>query len=564
MSDWKIRDQSIIDGGVKDELKEYNKLLIQLLFNRGIKSKTDIENFLHPLLSKLPSITKWKNLEKVVGKINKAIDEKKKIYIWGDYDADGICATSILWEYLYNEKQANVLPFIPDRLNEGYGVTKTAIKRLSKREIDLIITVDCGIRDKEAIEYAQKKGIEVIVTDHHKLPQKKDLPKCLLLHQDLNNCDEFSGLSGAGVAWFLISGFIYYKDKENFSYLSVPGIDLVALTILSDSMPAVGINRILLFHGIATLRTTKRVGLNLLMKHSKVDKLELTSRDLQFGIIPKINSTGRIGDPLDSVRLLITSNSQTAQKYVSRLDEVNNRRKTITEEVYKECLLDSNKIVDDSVFASAGNNWAAGVIGIVAGKINLKFHKLALVLSKSETESVGSIRGIDGISIIETLNRLSGYLVRYGGYDQAAGFTIKNDQIDPFVKHFNEIVKKELHKLSRLPTYVIDLVLSVDDLHWKTYLTINLLRPFGYLNEVPLIMLQGVNICNMKVVGKTHLSFVARGIYNETRCIAFGLGYLYSKLRENGSYDIIGNLEVNKWNDNENLQFNVKEIRTSI
>lgn len=260
---WQLYEQKILKGELPETLKKYNPILLQLLFNRGIESEEKIDQFLNPSLKYLPKITQLHHIKKTVEIINKAIKQKKKIYIHGDYDVDGMSAVAILWDYLYNVRGANVMPYIPDRVDEGYGLSESSLTYIYDQGAQLVITVDCGIRDYEIIEKWKKKGMEFVVTDHHQLPDQ--LPDCPIVHPDLSVGKVFSGVSGATIAWLLVCSFEYVDNSTKFSYRNVKGLDLVAISVLSDVMDSRGINRHLQSYGLEELRTSNRKGLVALL-----------------------------------------------------------------------------------------------------------------------------------------------------------------------------------------------------------------------------------------------------------------------------------------------------------
>ncbi|MBN1374434.1 single-stranded-DNA-specific exonuclease RecJ [Candidatus Dojkabacteria bacterium] len=560
MARWILSDNSILEGNIPSDLSDYNPYLLQLLFNRGVTDRISIEKFLHPQISDLPHLSEFKDLRKIVDRINLAVERKEKVYIHGDYDVDGMTATAILWEYLYNRLKLNVLPYIPDREGEGYGLTDSSISTMSKRGVNLVITVDCGIRDHELIDKWSKKGIDFIVTDHHQLPAK--MPDCLVLHPEVKSKKGFLGTSGAAISWILVCGCEYFKDTKNFSYLNIPGLDLVAISILSDMINSIGVNRVLLWYGLEQLKLTKRAGLIALYQALGLNSLEISSADLSYKIIPRLNSCGRIGDPLDPVRLLVADTEEIAEKHVLKINDLNDKRKGITTDLYNQA---KAQTVDDSssTLVVIGEDWPEGLVGLVAGRLNSEFNKVSVVLSKRPDRSVGSIRSISSVNIVSVLESMQELLEKFGGHDQAAGFTVNTENIDNFVSKLRASINEITNKEERYVTHNIELSLKPDEFDWKLLLTIQQLRPFGEGNQEPLIMLRSGRIDAIKIVGDSHLKLTVGGEYNYIDCIGFSLAEKTATVKIGNIVDLVGYLEVNKWNGSESLQFRFIDIRVT-
>lgn len=554
---WNLYDQLPPEYKFDDALNQYNRTLLQFLYNRDIKSVDEVEQFLNPSLSFLPPVTKLKDIKKTVDLIESAISLGKRIYIHGDYDVDGMSAVAILWKYLHNVRKANVMPYIPDRVEEGYGLSESSLSFIYDKGVDLIITVDCGIRDHDIIEKWKKKNIDFIVTDHHQLPEL--LPECSIVHPELSQDRVFTGVSGATISWLLVCAMIYFSDKEKFYYADVEGIDLVAISILSDVMDSRRINRHLLFVGMDQLRSSKRLGLVALFKKSNLEPIKVRSEDLQFQIIPKLNAVGRIGDPLDAVRLLVTDSEKVADKYAQKITQVNEDRKDMSNQITglaeKQIKVKGGNC---SIQWAVGEGWHEGIIGIVASKISHQYNKTSVIITKKADVSTGSIRVVGDFSIVSLLEKLDDQLIKYGGHDKAAGFSIKSEKIEGFMGLLENLVPKLSENLSK--QLKAELKLGVDELSMKLFLTESMLEPYGSMNDKPLYWIHGAKIKDIKVVGGSHLRFKMYGDFNEVVCIAFGFGSLYDKLVDKSQIDLIGHLEINEWNGNQSLQFRVIDI----
>jgi single-stranded-DNA-specific exonuclease len=558
---YKLREKTV-DNGEVPLIEGMNPHLVQLLYNRGITDSDYISKFLSPSFTIFPSIKKFRNALEIVEAIKQAISENKKIFIHGDYDVDGMSATALLWEFLYKEVGADIKPYIPSREEEGYGLTDSSLNSIKEQGAELVITVDCGIRDHDVIEKWKKKGLEFIVTDHHQVPDQE--PECLVMHPDLNDTKFFEGISGASVVWFLIAAFFFSEDQESFSYSKVPGLDLVALTVISDVMDSTKlVNRVLLSEGMKELKKAERPGLKRLYEIIELDPQHLTTQDLGYKVVPRLNSAGRVGDPLNTVRLLVAKGSRTINKYAKQIDDINTTRREITRNVYKSASDQINNRNKKYRFIWAkGEAWHEGVIGIVAGRLVDRYDNLSIVMSETEKGIVGSCRSIKGLDVVELLDKVKDYLDRFGGHSEAAGFTIKKENFDDFVRELDAILDVDSKRKEDLDKNVryLDLSLSVDDMNWKTFLTFEKLRPFGHKNPEPLIEMRAGRISNLRIVGNNHLKLKVEGQFNELDCIGFNLGKYEKEKSVGDSIDLIGNLEKNIWRGRESLQFNIRTV----
>ncbi len=554
---WNLYDQLSPEHKFDEALSQYNRTLLQFLYNRDIREVSAIEQFLNPSLSFLSPITKLTNIKKIVDLIENSISSGKRIYIHGDYDVDGMSAVAILWKYLHNVRKANVMPYIPDRVEEGYGLSESSLSFIYDKGVDLIITVDCGIRDHDIIEKWKDKNIDFIVTDHHQLPEV--LPDCPIVHPELSKDKVFSGISGATVAWLLVCAMEYFSNKDEFSYTNVAGVDLVGISILSDVMDSRWINRHLLSAGMEQLRSSQRPGIVALFRNSNLEPLKIKSEDLQFQIIPKLNAVGRIGDPLDAVRLLVTDSEQVAERYAQKISKVNENRKEMSNQIAlmadKQIKVRGSEL---SIQWAVGEGWHEGIIGIVASKMSHQYNKTSVIIAKKPDVSTGSIRAVGDFSIVSLLEKLDDHLVRYGGHDKAAGFSIKSENIDNFMSLLENLVPK----MSETPSQKLkaEMKLGVDELSMKLFLTESMLEPFGDMNDKPLYWVNNAKVKDLKVVGGSHLRFTIYGDFNEIVCIAFGFGRLYNKIIDVSQVDLLGYLDINEWNGNQSLQFRVIDI----
>ncbi|OGH13914.1 MAG: single-stranded-DNA-specific exonuclease RecJ [Candidatus Levybacteria bacterium RIFCSPHIGHO2_01_FULL_38_26] len=546
MKKWKTLNTS-----QKLETEDVIKILLE---NRGLKTKKEIDEFLNPKLEQvnIKSIGIDKTeLRKAIERIVKAIKNKEKIVVFGDYDADGICGTAILWETLHS-MGADVMPYIPHRIEEGYGLSETGIKnlKLKIKNCGLIITIDNGIVANKAVDFANKAGIDVIVTDHH-VPSKK-LPDALAIVHTTKLC-------GAGVA-YLLSQEIKNGEEDNH-------LELVALATVADLVPLVGANRTLVKFGIEKLRQTKRIGLLELYKESGLRQSEIGVYEIGHIIAPRLNAMGRLEDGIESLRLLCTNNQEKARMLAYKLGSTNRQRQELTIQAVEHARLEviSKKSEIKSLMFISHESYQQGVIGLVAGKLTEEFYRPAIVVSIGEKYSKASARSISGFNIIEFIRESSEFLVDAGGHPMAAGFTVETTKLALLQKTFEEkaLTLLDEEKLTRILRVDCELPLSAVDKN--LYDGIQNLAPFGMRNPEPVFVSKDVVIEDMRAVGINgkHLKLQFRIQNSEFRinAIAFGMGERLGEFKVGDKVDIAYTIDKDTWNGNKKLQLKVKDLR---
>lgn len=521
------------------------RLLKILLENRNIKTKKEQEEFLNPKLSDICAhsveINK-KELKKSAERIKEAIKRNEQIVVFGDYDVDGITGSAILWETL-NILGAKVLPYIPNRIEEGYGLSIHGIENLLGKltQIKLIITVDNGIVANEAVDFANQKGIDVIVTDHH-LPSKKPPKAFSIVHT--------TKLCGAGVAWILTQEF---KSKLNH-------LELVALATIADLVALKDASRTLVKFGLEELRNTKRIGLLELFKIAGLEKSSIGTYEISHIIAPRLNAMGRLDSAMDSLRLICTTNQTRAVELATKLSHTNLQRQAVTEEAVLHAL-SSLKVgkIDGKLIFVAHESYQQGIIGLVAGKLVEQYYLPSIVISKGQVYSKASARSISGFNIIEFIRSASEFLVDAGGHPMAAGFTVETAKIEIVQKKLEELAKKQITKKLLNQTLKIDCELPLMLISNQIYHTINRLAPYGMGNPVPTFISKDVQIESVKAVGNNskHLKLRLQG-YD---AIAFNMGDRFSQLKEGKKIDIVYTIDQNVWNGNKKLQLKIKDIK---
>jgi single-stranded-DNA-specific exonuclease len=529
-----LKNKKIID-------KSFSELdfIDLLLKNRQLK-KSEYQDFFKPHfpIDSDFNINK-KELKKAINRVNKAIKNNENILIYGDYDVDGLTSTAILWQVLY-EKGAKILPFVPDRETDGYGIkSKSFFDFEIEKNIhfDLLITVDNGIVANKELAKITKKNTDIIIIDHH-LPTEK-LPKVsAIIHST-----EFSGSS---LSWFIASQF----DKK-------ADIGLAAAGTIADCLPLVGINRNIVIHGLQSLRLNPNPGIKKLIEISGVKQDSLSAYDLAFVIGPRLNAVGRLSNPTEALRLLCSQNSFQASKYAQNLDKFNKDRQSIQKDnlkIAEENNLDNkNKLV-----FIAHKDFLPGIIGLIAGRLTEKYYLPSIIISVGDEYSKASCRSIKEFNIIEGLRQFDDDLVELGGHAGAAGFTIKTENIEKFKSKITRYINKQLKDVDLKPSVIVEAEMDLSAVNIKNCKLISKFEPFGIDNPKPLFLFKNLYITQKRVLGSTgdHLKLK----FNDIDAIAFKKGDLDKTLNIGDCVNLIASLDLNIWNGTTSPQLIVKEI----
>jgi len=465
------------------------------------------------------------------------------------------------------EKKVDVIPYIPNRIEQGYGLTEDSLKDVLELGGELLISVDCGVRDEKLINKYKKKNLSVIVTDHHQPPE--DISPELsypLVHQMYPNREyPFTQICGTAVVFLLIQEIRKQVGMDYIISIESKGLDLVALATVTDLMPLTGINRIFVSYGLKQIATGSREGLRQLCLRAGINFKDINSYHLGYLIGPRINAAGRIGSPMNAVKLLVSNNEKTCNEISSELDQLNFQRQKLTQDI-KEQAKEQITNKNQRLLFLLGENWHEGVIGLVAGKLLEEFHIPVIVATHNGDLIKGSARSIKGFNITEALSKFDKYLDRFGGHELAAGFTAKVDTIDEFIAKFvnyaGEVITDEM-LISKLK---VDLLLESDQINKKLLDDLSLLEPFGYGNPRPTICLSNLVVYRKTVMGKeeNHLKLVVKGNgIDMLTVVLFGAGEDKDEIEKDSIIDVVGYPDLNIWNGNENVQFNVKEWRFS-
>lgn len=546
------------------QFPEYPRAILKLLAQRGITDLDLIRDFLEPDYGKLNDPFLFKDMQKAVERIWQAIEQKEKILIYADYDADAITACSVM--YLALKKAGGLVDFyIPDRFTEGYGMNVEAVVKLKERGVNLIITVDCGINAVEEAKAAKDLGMDLIITDHHELTGK--LPDALAVVNPKNPKDNypFVYLTGVGVAYKVIQGLFAIELKRKAH--TVPEgwekwlLDLVAIGTVADCQSLTGENRILVSYGLKVLAKSKWPGIKALLTAAGVTG-KMDAFTLGFVLAPRINAAGRIKHAEAAFRLLISENILEAQNLAIELNELNKHRQLLTEQILSEARAQIELISDRKILLAFGQNWPKGVVGLVAGKLCEEYNRPVLVLDKSEKFATGSARSVESFDIVSALVACKELLTKYGGHKQAAGFTLESQKVEDFYKKLLNYAQEVKYELTDAQL-VIDEELAEQDLNFTTLEYVEKLSPFGFGNHKPKFMSKNFELIDIVAVGNgsKHAKMRLRLGSNVFSAIAFNQAYLTAKLTPGSLLDAVYELSVNEWNGLRQMDLKIIDVK---
>lgn len=551
------------DEKLVDEICEkynLNKVIGKIIVNRHVVNDEDVRIFITPTRDDFHDPFLFKGMNIAVERIIKAINNKEKILIYGDYDVDGITSTTVLKKYLM-DRGISVDTYIPNRLHEGYGLNKNAIDTIKERNIDLIITVDCGISAIEEVDYAVNLGMDVIVTDHHEVGEKLPNALAVIDAKRKDNTYPFRSLAGVGVVFKLIQALsikLEIKPEEYLKYL-----DLVCVGTISDIVPLEGENRTIAKLGLMLIKVTRNLGLRELIKSSGYK--EIDSNTISFGVAPRINACGRMGHEEEALKLFLAEDLESATKITKELNEYNTLRQSTEKAIYEEAVqeIDRNHLDEKNSIVLGGKGWHHGVIGIVSSKVTDKYYKPSILLSFEDNIAKGSGRSVPGFDLYEGLTKCEDLLEKYGGHSMAVGLTLKKENLENFKERFEQIAKEKNIK-ELVPIIYIDDELKLKDINMDLVKSISILEPFGEANKVPLFLIRNLKIDSIRALSEErHLKLTLRDESFVINAIGFELGYLAEEYRIGDRIDVVGTLEINSFNGFSSIQINMKDIRKS-
>ena len=537
-----------------------NKVIGKIIVNRHVVNDEDVRIFITPTRDDFHNPFLFKGMDIAVDRIIKAINNKEKILIYGDYDVDGITSTTVLKKYLM-DRGISVDTYIPNRLHEGYGLNKKAIDTIKERNIDLIITVDCGISAIEEVDYAVRLGMDIIVTDHHEVGEKLPNALAVIDAKRKDNTYPFRALAGVGVVFKLIQALsikLEIKPEEYLKYL-----DLVCVGTISDIVPLEGENRTIAKLGLMLIKVTRNLGLRELIKSSGYK--EIDSNTISFGVAPRINACGRMGHEEEALKLFLAEDLESATKITKELNEYNTLRQSTEKAIYEEAVqqIEKNHLDANNSIVLGGKGWHHGVIGIVSSKVTDKYYKPSILLSFEDNIAKGSGRSVPGFDLYEGLAKCEDLLEKYGGHSMAVGLTLKKENLENFKERFEQIAKEKNIK-ELVPIIYIDDELKLKDINMDLVKSISILEPFGEANKVSLFLIRNLKIDSIRALSEgRHLKLTLRDENFVINAIGFELGYLAEEYRIGDRIDVVGTLEINSFNGFSSIQINMKDIRKS-
>ncbi len=538
-------------------------LISTLLIQRGVETFDEAKKFFRPTINDLHDPYLMKDMDKAIVRIEKAIKNNENILIYGDYDVDGTTSVALVSSYL-KSFYPNVATYIPDRYDEGYGISIQGIDFASDNDFSLIIALDCGIKASEKIDYASKKNVDFIICDHHR-PGKK-LPKAIaVLDPKREDCKyPYDELCGCGVGFKLIQALAKNRNQTIDDLL--PYLDLVATAIAADIVPITGENRVLAYFGLYVINKKPRVGFQAFI--NQLHKKELTITDVVFGIAPQINAAGRMKHGLHAVELMTETNFESAQKMASEIGKFNTDRKELDKKITQEALqqIKENNEQNNASTVVFSDTWHKGVIGIVASRLIEKHYKPTLVFTKSGDKLAASARSVKGFDVYEALDKCSEFIEQFGGHKYAAGLTLLPENYQNFKTKFEEVVKKTLPEELKTPEISINSEIELSDITPKFFRILKQFAPFGPQNMRPTFTASGLRDNGYgKQVGadNNHLKLnIIIGSDKKTyNAIGFGLGDKYELIHKGKSFSAVFNLDENHWNGNTSLQLLLKDIK---
>jgi single-stranded-DNA-specific exonuclease len=538
-----------------------SQVTAQILVNRGLKDPEEIKRFLNPQLSFLSQPTEIPNIVKACERVDLAKQRKEKVLVFGDYDVDGVTGTAIILETLkFLGIEASY--YIPYRYREGYSMNVEAIKKIKESGTDLIITVDCGISNHKEIEYANKLGMDVVVTDHHTPPKSLPPAYAIVNPKLISGSHPAKHLSGAGVAfkfaWQIFKTF-GIKDQK----FLVDMLDLAGLGTIADIVPLTFENRIFAFQGITLLNSRKRLGIKHLIEAARL-KRKINLKHINFIISPRLNAAGRLEHASLSVKLLTTKDPSLASEIAQKLNKINTKRQDLGSSVREEAgkSLNMETAKDNKIIILYGQDWHPGVIGIVASQLVDRYYRPTVIIGLDGSSGRGSARSLDGVNIYELLESCQDLFLNFGGHEGAAGFEIAKDKLEEFTARLKKKADESIKTEDLIPKLKIDMQLPLSHVSLTLVREIEKLSPFGEGNPEPLFLTSSLKLLGMKRVGKDkHLKLRLSDGRINIDAIGFRMGHIHDRLKLNDNYHIVYKLTTEEWDGFELVQFNLVDIK---
>jgi len=572
---WKVLPKA--EENFKNQFPEISPLVLQLLYNRGVKTQKEIDEFLHPdYTDHVHNPFLFLDMQKAVDRIFTAILEKQSILVYGDYDADGVSSTAIMVSLLkIFGIEAGV--YIPFREKEGYGMNMGAVKEIIKKKVALVITVDCGIASIREVTELKNVGIDVIITDHHN-PQKI-LPEAYAIINPKREGEKYptSEICGTAVAFKVMQAMMSeksrkdYAEKINFPILGIEKwfLDLVAIGTITDLMELKGESRAFAKYGIIVLNKTKKIGLRKLFEISGITLGKIDTYTIGFQIGPRLNAAGRMDHASTSYRLLVSEDSEEVINIAKDLNAKNQERQRISDKMFHEAESQVAPNAHESILFAKSDEWSPGLVGLVAGKIMDQYFRPTIIIGKNQDgDLVGSGRSMQGFDITLALEECKEHLSRFGGHSLACGFTVKDEaSLEPFKKKILEIADRSFQNKSIIPEILIDIETELHSINWEVMEALEAFEPFGKGNPKPKILLSKCILLGCNPIGNngSHLKGSISDNQGMVRqIIGFSMGEWSKKLKPGDAIDIVCEPTINQWNGNREIQLRLIDLRKSI
>ncbi len=554
---------------IQQQFSHVNPTVLQVLYNRGIINPAQVQAFLEKRYLESTDPFLLADMDKATARIAQAIERDETIVVYGDFDADGVTATVLLTQALRGLGLAmrQVRPYIPDRVDEGYGLNLEALSKIKEEfEASLVISVDCGIRSVAEVVHANQIGLDMIVTDHHSLGPEMPPATAVINPKRPDSHYPETMLAGVGIAYKLAQA-LCQTMPERVAFDLADLLDLVAIGTVADLAPLLGENRILVDQGLAVLNSARRPGVMALAQVARLKPGQMSAESIAFGLGPRLNAAGRLSHAYDAAKLLAVNNMLQAEKLARQLDQLNRERQRITADLTAKA--EAMVSPESDILIAADADFVSGVVGLVASRLAEIHYRPAIVMEQGETESRGSCRSIPEFHITEALDSVAELLVRHGGHAQAAGFTVANENLGAFIERMQAIAAEQLSSLTLYPTITVDAEIPLTAIDWALHESLAPLEPTGYANPTPVFMSRGVEVRSHRVVGQdgAHLQMYLSGgrqadaHYQEMASIAFRQGAWATHLPQ--YIDIVYTVNVNEWNGRRNLQLMIQDIQAA-
>ncbi len=572
-----------------DEHPELPTVVVNLLYHRNMQTQNKINEFLNPDYTEhIFDPYLFKDMDKTINRIWQAMDDKETITIHGDYDADGVCASTILTSAFRALGYRNTNVFLPQRETDGYGLNTNTIQLLNEGGTKLIITCDCGISNKKEIELANKLGIDVIITDHHSIPTELPPAYSIIHPKIVDESYPDKNLAGGAVAFKLMQAMLKKHKRTNNTLPDGQAhdafekwqLDMVSIASVGDMVPLIGESRTLTKYGLIVLNKTKRIGLQKLLLEAKlVDqdgtmKKKLTEETISFQIAPRINAAGRMDHANVAYNLMVAESATDAIDLAYKLDQNNIERKKLTEQLTKEAIIQIEPDQQDSPFLFVlGKNWPTGIIGLIASRIKERYQKPTMVMALNNGEITGSGRSIKQFDMIANMQSVPEFFEKFGGHPMACGFTLKStDVLNSYKKTLIEKFIEETKNIDLSTTIELDAEICLEDIDWNLFDLLDKFKPFGISNPKPKYLARGLTVKDFKVIGKNSSHIIIMVTHNTPKIkktIGWGMcdetrgdGKDWSKILNVGDkIDMVFEIDLNEWNGNRDIQLTIVDLK---